>query len=261
MNEVAELQGEALPETTGEGVELEESPTSEVEETTQEDTPADDRPKAKGVQKRIDELTSNWRTAERDRDYWRELALKSAQPEPKPVEQPASTGKPALDQYESYDEYVEALADWKYEQRALQERERSQKQQQEQTQAEKVRSFQARADAVRETHPDFDQVVTNPTLPISQAMADAAYASEKGPEILYHLGQNPQEADRIYRMSPIEAAMAIGRIEATLSRPARTKSSAPEPIEPVSGVGGVQSVDPDRMTMEQYASWRIKQLK
>lgn len=259
-DEVAELQGEVLPEeTTGEGVELEESPTSEVEETNQDDTPADDKPKAKGVQKRIDELTSNWRTAERDRDHWRELALKGEQ---KPVDEPASApqGKPTLDAFESYEEYVEALADWKYEERQRSDRENQEKQRQAQTQAEKTRSFQQRAESVRETHPDFDQVVGNPALPISQAMADAAYSSEKGPEILYHLGQNPQEAEKLYNLSPIEAAMAIGRIEASLSRPARNKSSAPDPIEPVSGVGGTQTVDPDRMNMDQYAKWRLKQL-
>jgi hypothetical protein len=257
-DEVAELQGEELPETTGEGVELEESPPS-----LEEASDVEDKPKAKGVQKRIDELTSNWRTAERDRDYWRELAVKAQQAPEKTVE-PVSVptpGKPTLEAYESYDAYVEALADWKYEQRAQAERARQEQEQRQQTEQERVRSFQQRAQSVRESHPDFDDVVSNPALPISQAMADAAYSSEKGPEILYHLGTNPQLAEQLYRMSPVEAAMAIGRLEATLSRPARNKTNAPDPIEPVSGGSGTPTVDPDRMTPEQWLAWRNKQLQ
>lgn len=259
-DEVAELQGEDVPENTGEAAQTEDPAPSETEDSSAEQPEGEKKPK--GVQKRIDELTSNWRTAERDRDYWRELALKSQQEPEKPKEpqQPQPQGKPQLEQYESYDQYVEALAEWKYEERAKADQERQSRQQQEQTQQERLRSFQQRAQTVRETHPDFDQVVGNPALPISQAMADAAYSSEKGPEILYHLGQNPQEAEQIYRMSPVEAAMAIGRLEASVSRPARNQTGAPPPIEPVEGGSGTQTSDPDRMTPEQWLNWRNKQL-
>jgi hypothetical protein len=44
------------------------------------ETDESDAPKAKGVQKRLDELTRNWRETERDRDHWRELAMRTQAP-------------------------------------------------------------------------------------------------------------------------------------------------------------------------------------
>lgn len=257
-DEVAELQGEDLPEITADG-ELEESLASEAEEANQDETPAEP-PKARGVQKRLDELTSLRRDAERDRDYWRELAIKqSAQKEPEPRAE-APQGKPVLDAYPSYEEYIEAVADWKVEQRLSAEREQQTRVQQETAQQQTIREFQSRADRVRESHPDFDDVVGNRSLAISEAMVEAAYGSEKGPELLYHLGQNPKEAERIYNLPPYQAAMEMGRLEAALSRPSRKNPSAPDPIRPIAGGGGSQTVDPDSMTAEQWAIWRNKQL-
>jgi hypothetical protein len=93
-------------------------------------------------------------------------------------------------------------------------------------------------------------------------MADAAFSSEKGPELLYHLAQNPAEADRIARLPPTQASMEMGRLEAKLAAvPPRKTTQAPDPIAPVSGVGGAQTdADPDKMTVEQWRAWREKQL-
>ena len=258
-DEVAELQGEVLPETTGLDA-TEDSSTSEVEETNRDETPAE-TPKAKGVQKRLDELTALRRDAERDRDYWREFALRQQAPKEPEPQAIAPQGKPILDTYASYEEYVEALADWKVETRLGAERENQSKAQQEAARAEQARTFQSRAETVRESHPDFDEIVRNPLLPISEAMAEVAQLSEKGPELLYHLGLNPQEAERIYRLPPYLQAMEMGRLEARLSRPTRAQTSAPDPISPVSGAAGSQTVDPDSMTTEQWVAWRNKQLR
>ena len=262
MDEVAELQGEALPETTtGEDV-IENSSTSEVEETTQEETPADEQPKkAKGVQKRLDELTALRRDAERDRDYWRELALrekKAEQPKAEPAAQ--STEKPKLDDFASYEEYTEALTDWKVEQKLSS---RSEAEKKAQAEAERQTAMQyhgTREAAFRESHPDYDQVAGNPRLPITEAMAEAAFTSEKGPELLYHLGKNPQEAARIAALSPYQAAMEL-RLEARLARPQKTQTGAPDPITPISGIGGGQtSTLETARSMDEYARLRRKQM-
>lgn len=260
-DEAAELQGEVLPEeNTGEAAQIEDSATSEAEEATRDDSPADaEKPKAKGVQKRIDELTELRRNAERDRDYWRELAL---QPKDKPQEapKPQPQGKPSLDQFESYDGYLEALSDWKVDQRLQAERQQTQEREQQATQQQREYEFSLRVQTFAETHPDFDSVVRNPSLPITQEMVEVAQSSDKGPEVLYHLGQNPEEAHRISQLSPLQQALELGRLEVSLSRPSRTQTGAPPPIEPVSGTGGNESVDPERMTPDEWMAWRNKQL-
>lgn len=260
--QVAEPEATPVPQETGEG-ETEVSQTSEVEETKQEETPAEpEEKKPKGVQKRIDELTANWRGAERDRDYWRDMAMKAQQSETKQPEPPSAPSgeRPKLDDYQSYEEYTEALTDWKLDQRMAAQTKEAQDREAQAQQQQAQFQFNQRAQTVREDHPDFDAVVGNPTLPISEAMMDAAYASEKGPEVLYYLGQNPEEAHRIAQLQPIQAAMEMVRVEQSLERAANTNSSTPDPIPPVNAGGGRQSVDPDNMTTDEWLKWRESQL-
>jgi hypothetical protein len=258
-DEVAELPGE--PEETGDG-EIEDSQPLPESEDSQDEQPAEpEEKKPKGVQKRLDELTALRREAERDRDYWRELAMQKAKEPKAEPEAPIPTGRPASEDFESYDQYLDALTDWKLEQRDAQNTQAQQQREQQEQKAAQAQTFEQRAQAVRESHPDFDQVVRNPALPVSDAMAEAAYSSEKGPELLYYLGQNPAEAQRIYSLTPYAQAMEMGKIEAQLSRPSKTQSGAPPPIEPISGSGAQQTVDPDRMTVEQWKAWRNKQVR
>ena len=259
--EAAELQEDVVePEITEEG-ETEDSQPSESE-----DTSAETKPKT-SYQKRIDEITALRREAEkreadaqRDRDYWREQALKNEpkkEPEPEKVE-----GKPKLDDFSSYEDYTEALTDWKVTE-ALKGQSEAQKRAQ--AEAEKqsvVQSYRTRADSFSESHPDFDAVVTNPRLPVSEAMAEAAFTSEKGPELLYYLGTNPEEAHRISQLPPYQAAMEMGRLEAKFtSQPARNQSRAPDPLDPISPGGGNATVDPDKMSADQWRKWRESQIR
>ena len=70
---------------------------------------------------------------------------------------------------------------------------------------------------------------------ITDVMAETIQSSEIGPEIAYWLGQNPKEADRISRLTPLLQAREIGKVEVRLSAepPAKKTSSAPAPINPV----------------------------
>jgi len=93
-------------------------------------------------------------------------------------------------------------------------------------------------------------------------MADVLDLSEQGPQILYHLGKNPEEAMRIARLPPAHAALEIGRLEAKLSLPqAKTVTQAPPPIRPLSGGSGSAIVDPDKMTTTEWRQWREEQLR
>jgi hypothetical protein len=93
-----------------------------------------------------------------------------------------------------------------------------------------------REDAARERYADFDQVARNPTLPVTNDMAQVIMSADNGPDILYHLGSHPAEARRIANLSPLLQAREIGRLETRLAStpptPKRT-TSAPAPISPV----------------------------
>ena len=83
----------------------------------------------------------------------------------------------------------------------------------------------------REKYPDFDTVVLNPELSITETMRDLIVLSEVSPDIAYYLGHHPAEARTIALRSPVAQAHAFGRIAAGLGhvtsvRPRLTASEA-----------------------------------
>jgi hypothetical protein len=116
-----------------------------------------------------------------------------------------------------------------------------------------------RAAEFKQRAADFDEVVTNPKLPITPTMAETLFEMEDdGPALAYYLGKNPHEAARLASLSPPAAAIQMGRMAERLKAPARrTASSAPPPVGPVTGGGGTTEKDPEKMTMAEYRKWRF----
>jgi hypothetical protein len=102
-------------------------------------------------------------------------------------------------------------------------------------------------------------------------MAQTIQSSDIGPDLVYHLGSNPKEADRISRLSPILQAKELGRLEAKLAdNPVQKRTSgAPEPISPVTargvGSGSYDTTDPRSTKTMTTSQWieaeRARQVK
>jgi len=244
--EVTEIQETPTPEVTGAPADqvTDPAPVESVDTTAKE-------PEKTGVQKRIDELTFKQREAEREADYWKQQAQTQQSPE-----QPKPNGKPSLDQFDDYEGYVEALAGYQAEKKFADLQAQQSVATQQAQQASRSQDFRQRADAFSTEHPDFNQVVfENRYLPITDGMKEVIEASEKGPELAYHLGQNPQDAARIAQLSPTMAAMELGKLESMLSIPKAPKTpGAPPPITPIGG-GDASVKTPSKMTMEEYAAY------
>ena len=93
---------------------------------------------------------------------------------------------------------------------------------------------------------------------------EAVVTVPDGHKVFYHLGKNPQEAERILNMAPIPMAMEIGRIAATLSKPVdRAISSAPSPIRGVvnGSVRKEATLDDEDIPIEQWMELREKDLE
>lgn len=253
----------AAPEATA--VETEEAP-AEVEQQQSEATTDDDNgeestaetsePKkpAKGVQKRLDELTRLRHDAERDRDYWRELAMASHKPTPQPTPQ-HTEGPPREDQFADWDEYQQALIDYRVEQRLQAVKEQEQR-------SSVLRTYEERAAKLREAKPDYDSVVTDPSLTITPLMAEVIRESEVGPEVAYHLGTNRSEAKRIAALPPHRQAAELGRLEVKLTleaakpTPAPPRPIPPSPPQTVAGLSAGLNKAPEEMSMAEYVAWR-----
>ncbi len=117
-------------------------------------------------------------------------------------------------------------------------------------------SWTAQLAEAKTRYADFDAVALSDAVPITPAMGELIKTSEVGADVAYHLGQNRALAAQIAQLSPVEAARAIGRIEASLQQPRpRTETNAPDPISPVRGTGGV-SRDPSKMSVSEYKAWK-----
>lgn len=219
------------------------------------------------VRSRIDELTKHRRDAERERDYWRDEALRrQAQPEPEKSAPVEATPKTLAD-FEYDEAKYQAYLFEQTEKRATAAAERKLKEAQErETTSRRQSEFAAREREFVKSTPDYYEVTRSAGLSITQAMVDAAAESEEAAAVLYHLGKNPDVADRIARLSPLAAAREIGRVEARLiaerekAKPA-TVSKAPPPTPKIEGAGDpAVSKDPSEMTDAEFRKWRQRQI-
>ena len=173
------------------------------------------------------------RLAREQRKWEREQARRAQEAPAAPAE------LPPVENFNSVDEYAEALAVRKAEEllaRREADRERM----------SMLEAYQDREEDARTKYEDFEQVAYNPALPITREMAETIQSSDVGPELAYYLGSHPSEASRISRLSPILQAKEIGKLEAKIaSEPVLKKTtSAPPPIAPISGRGtGAPSYD------------------
>jgi len=246
----------------------EEVPSQEAGESEEsEDTAA--KPKAKGVQKRIDELTGNWRAEQRRAEQLQDqidrlLRMQENRLEPGD-DQPAPTPpeeRPRQDSFENYDDYLVAVAKFEVKNETMglvqKEIDKIKQQQQQATEVSReqqtVEAFNERAVQARAKYDDFDTVVATSTAGVTQVMTHAIRESELGPDIVYHLGKNPDVAGRIASLTPINQVKELGKLEVQLSQaPKQTNASAP-PAQ-VKPSGSVEKT-PENMTHEEYRKWR-----
>ena len=199
------------------------------------------------------------RLAREQRKWEREQAARAAEKQLKtPVE------IPPIEQFNSPEEYADFLAERKAEE-LLARREQAR------MQSEIIESYHDREEDARNKYDDFEQVAYNPKLPITDAMAQTIQSSDVGPDMAYYLGSNPKEADRISRLSPLQQAKELGKIEAKLAdNPVVKKtSSAPAPIAPItarsSGSPATDTTDPRSIKSMSTSEWieaeRQRQIK
>lgn len=230
------------------------------------------------LQARIDAITREKYETARERDEIRQRA-ESAERElhalktPKPAAVATPTGKPSVDQFQTYDEYVEALTDWKTDQKLAaadtQRAEREYRGQVQQRHAEHTQTFVERISEAEQTDPGFwakldpDVVNLRPSGSLApQALAQAQQAAQQGnPGARQFLARTAiadvvftsdhsidllrtltaSDLQRLAALPPNALYRELGKIEARFGTPAvhsgpaaaPRMSSAPAPIKPV----------------------------
>ncbi|HDR9033750.1 TPA: hypothetical protein QDB07_001207 [Burkholderia vietnamiensis] len=89
-----------------------------------------------------------------------------------------------------------------------------------------------------------------------QEFLEAVTSMDAGHKVLHHLGQNPEEAERLLSLPPLRMALELARLESTVgqAKPAPV-SQAPAPITPVGGKSA--PVEPQEFaSTADYIAWR-----
>jgi hypothetical protein len=235
----------------------EQAPTAEPVAAT--DTPPEPTPTEASktfTQEELDAIVGK-RLAREQRKWEREQAQKAKS-------QPVPSEPLKADDFADTQTYADALAERKA-QELLAKRDA------EAERAATLDAYHDREEEARNKYDDFEQVAYNPKLPVTETMAQTIQATENGPDVIYYLGSNPKEAERIARLSPLLQAREIGKIEAKLgdNPPAKKTSTAPAPIAPVtartSGAPAYDTTDPRSVKAMSTSDWieaeRLRQIK
>ena len=265
----------------------------DAEEEEVVETPA---PKKNRAQERINELTRERHEADRKaaalaadlaevQRRLDELTKTPAEVKPAPTEA-ADTGPKGTDLNEDgSDKYPLGEYDPAYlrdfmkhtlsVEREQQESNRKQAEAQQAIQAELAavqESWNEKLTPVKERYPDFDeksQALTSTFDHIDSAygeyLATTIMSMDYGPDVLYHLANNPEEADAIVKSGPTKATIALGRLEtrfmaedAKASRPVKP-SKAPPPPPANKGSSTARSVTPDTDDLDAFSSLLFKE--
>lgn len=246
---------------------------------------AQNRNRQGSAEKRIKSLTRRVYEQQEELDALRERVV--GQQPGAPAERAfansgAEDGRPVPTSFRSYEQYIEALADWKAGQRVQQQKQAELVQAEQERTREVFDTYNEAAKSARVKYEDFEEVVGRRDLKIPQAAQVAIIeAGELGPDIAYYLGKHPEVCQELAQMSPMRAVARIGQIESQVirhgeptagHRPQATghreqekaastatrtvTTSAPAPITPVGGGSSRTSVPLGELPYRDYKRLR-----
>lgn len=247
----------------------EDTDSKDADEDSSEEEQKQKPKKKGGFQKRIERISKQLSAKEQELAYWKEQALKQGKQEPEtkaPKASDQAQGKPKAEDFESHADYIEALTDWKVEQKAQKLQQEQEAMRAKESQNSKLKEFQAKVEEFKKTVDDFDDVIAEVyDVQISLGLQEAIRESDLSAQLLYELAKQPDELMRINSLSPFKQAIEVGKLEAKLQEKKAEKkqeikeTKAPPPLKPVTAKGipkVTKSVDD--MTYEEYKAWRAK---
>jgi hypothetical protein len=153
--------------------------------------------------------------------YLQQLAHQQRQQQQAPQQKPQGIQP---QDYPTYEAYLEAVAEQKATVKAQEiwetnMRRTMEAQRQEAIQQQTAADLADMLKAGKEKYPDFEQVVANPHVPVTDTMLNAMMVIDGGHEVSYFLGQNPMEAARIANLPPSSQAREIGKLAKQITAP------------------------------------------
>ena len=270
-------------------------PTDGDEEPIAASPPEEKLSRKQREQQRINEaIRGQYEALARQQELEEELeALKAGQvPDETPPEAPktdaVSAEAPKQDDFDTYEEFLRADAEFVAMQKVAglreellaevkAERAKAEAETKAVSDREAAAAYMQKIDEAKTRLPDWADVVEEKggSLPMSPAMMDATRESDRPGDVLYYLAQHPERCAEINAMSPVRAIRAIGEIDmdtqptATTDDPGltaaapRPAAASPQPRRrlpaPPTEVGTSPTLprkDPSNMTHAEFKAWR-----
>ncbi len=226
----AEKSKKAEPEKKADDVEAKKEP-EKVPEKKSEKVEEEDKKQSK-LSERMHELAEKAKVEKTKREDAErriaELEAKLAPVTPKVEETP----KPKKEDFANDpDQYAEKLAEWTVT-KALRDRDKADAESRAKAHQDSINaSWMARLRDIQKEIPDFAEKVRSSTITISDEVKDVIMESDVGPRILLHFAEHPEEADKINRLTIGKAYIALGKLEAILSAPEKSKAAEKAEVE------------------------------
>lgn len=233
------------------------------EEDDNEASSNEGQPKKTRFQKRIDELTAKAREEERQRkadkaEYESRIAALEAKlgqddkatetstPDASGLVEPSPTdvNEDGTDKYPlgEYDpRYIKDMAKYTFDVEFAQREASRTKNEQQQRERQEKDALQAawteKLAPAQERYPDFQErgeqlLETFKGIDASygEYLTTALMSLDNGPDVLYYLAGNPEEAEAIIASGPMKATVALGRIDSTFKAPTQKSTPAPRKV-------------------------------
>jgi hypothetical protein len=262
----ADEQQSAPEETPAEALENSDAQdeSEELDETQESEEQSEEQPKKKNkLQARMSKLTKQREEARKEADYWKNVALEKSQQKPQENQpaaevKPDAKARPKAEDFEKHEDYVEALADWKVEERLAKKEQETKQRAIETEQKTKLGTFLEKRESFAKDHDDFfERMADIQNIPMSITVNESLLESENGPELLYELASDPENYKRICSLPAIQAAREIGKFEAKLQKAQEPKAEikttkAPKPPQPVNSGKAMSTKSLAEMDYQDY---------
>lgn len=246
---------------------------SEPVEASEEATATEDRKRNPKLEIRFEKITKQREEAraeaQREREARESLEAKvrelESRNQPQKVE---AAEEPRPEQFTDMYEYAKALTDYKVDQRLSEEKQKEALAKVEAQRQQVINTWAKRVESAKAEMPDFEAMVGSADVVVSNEVRDAIFESDVGPQVLYHLAENPEIAEKLQGMTVTSALRTIGRLEAqfakaeTQTKPVVGKSKAPAPINPIRSAANGRDVNltSDGNFHGSYQAWKAARL-
>lgn len=242
--------------------------TDTPQEETTEQPQEDEEHKRSRFQRRLDRQKAARIEAETRARMLEERLAQLEGRNQQPQRPAAADQPPKIGDFQDIEAYTSAVAEYKAQQileKRISETIQAQREANHRHQQEALAaSWSEKVAKTANEFPDWEDVAAETDATVTDTMQRAILESDHGPRLAYYLAKNPDEAERIARMSPVRQIAEIGKLEdrvLSLKPTAKAPSKAPAPISPVSGRAKATTGLSDDLSVDDWLKERQRQLR